>query len=331
MTANKVYLLKTEPNVVIWVSNTMVATILITGATGLIGRHLTETLLEHGYLVNQLSRREITPKHPGIKVFKWDVYKGKIDTACIDGADAVIHLAGENLGAKPWTNQRKKAIIESRTRSIGLIYDLLRKNSNHQVKTVISASAVGFYGDHGNDMLTESSKPGGDFLAETCMAWETAVDKGKKLGLRVVKFRNGIVLARDGGALPTLAKPIRAGFGAPLGSGNQWVPWIHVRDLVKMFMFALEHRNLEGPYNAASPNPVTNKFLTEALAQRTNSKVWLPKVPAFLLRAILGRMSEMVLVSAKTSADKILMEGFTFTFPTLDKALDDLYSDRYGF
>lgn len=301
------------------------ATILITGATGLIGRHLTNALLANGHLVKQLSRRDVKPHSPKIEAFKWNIEKGEIDEACVDGADAIVHLAGENLGAKPWTNQRKKEIIDSRTRSVALIYDVLRKRSDHQVRSVVSASAVGFYGNQGNEILTESSKPGVNFLAETCMAWETAVDKGKNLGLRIVKFRNGIVLARDGGALPRLTKPIKAGIGAPLGSGKQWVPWIHIHDLVRMYMFALDHRHLQGPYNAASPHPVTNKTLTRAIAQQLNRKVLLPAIPAIVLRAIMGKMSELVITSDRTTADKIILEGFTFAYPDIEQALYDLY------
>jgi uncharacterized protein len=304
----------------------MSKTILITGASGLIGKPLSRFLLQKGYRIYHLNRGG-SFKDPRVKTFKWDVYNSKIDENCIEGVDAIIHLAGEGIAGKPWTKKRKQQIIESRTKSIRLLYDLLREK-DHQVKTVISASAVGYYGDQRDKLLTEDSEAGNDFLGRSCLAWEQAVDAGKELGLRIVKLRTGVVLTLEGGALPEIAKPIKLGVGAPLGSGKQWMPWIHIQDVLRMYLFALENTELEGAFNMASPLPVTNKDLTKELARAVKKKLWLPRVPAFVLRVILGEMSAVVLSSDKTSSDKIQAMGFEFEFLSLREALKNIYGSK---
>jgi uncharacterized protein (TIGR01777 family) len=300
----------------------MYKTILITGASGLIGKSLTEMLLKKGYIIHHLSRAG-SHDNPEIKTFKWDVFNSIIDENCIKGVDAIIHLAGENIGDKRWTKKRKARIIESRTESIRMLYNLLRKN-NHNIKTVISASAVGYYGDQGDKVLDEASPPGNDFAARVCIEWEKAVDEGRALGLRVVKLRTAIVLDKEEGALRQLALPIKYGFGAPLGSGKQWIPWIHLTDCTGIYLFALEN-NLQGIYNMTAPYPVINKELTKAIAKELKKPLWLPNIPGFFLKIILGEMGEAVLSSAMVSADKILSAGFEFKFPHLKEALQDIY------
>jgi uncharacterized protein len=304
----------------------MAKTILITGGSGLIGRSLTSNLLQKGYTIYHLSRAG-SIKAPEVRTFHWDVYEQQIDENCIEGVDAIIHLAGEGIAEKPWTQKRKHQIIVSRRESIRLIYDLL-KRKEHRVRQVISSSAVGFYGDREDKILSEESEAGTDFLSRACLQWENAVDEGKALGLRVIKLRTGVVLSVEGGALPPLAQPVKKGIGTILGSGKQWVPWIHLEDVVRMYRFALENEQLEGVYNMTAPAPVTNAQLTRQLAKQLNKPLWLPKVPALVLRIILGEMCAVVLSSYRTSADKIKSAGFDFKFSSLEEALNDIYSSK---
>ena len=303
----------------------MIKTILITGGTGLLGKPLVKKLIDKGYQIHLLSRSNL-PETPGVRVFDWDIYNQKIDADCIVGVDAIIHLVGEGIAEKPWTNKRKKQIIESRTVSIRLIYGLLKNNPNHQVKHVISASAVGYYSDRGYELLTEDSSPNNDFLAHSCVEWEKAVDEGMALGLRIVKFRTGIVLSDLGGALPQLDKTIKLNIGSPLANGKQWISWIHLNDAVNMYLFAIENPDLHGAYNMAAPNPATNKQLTEAIAKELNKVLWAPNVPKFVLRVILGKMVTAVIGSTKVSVDKIQEAGFKFNYPDLEGTLHNLYA-----
>jgi uncharacterized protein (TIGR01777 family) len=296
--------------------------ILLTGGTGLLGRKLTERLLNKGYMVSHLSRSPGT--HPNVTTYLWDVSKGEIDEACINGIDTIVHLAGANVADGRWTNKRKEEIIKSRTKSIGLIYKLLKKKE-HKVTAVISASGTGYYGDRADQLLTEDSAPGTDFLANCCLQWEHAVDAGESLGLRIVKFRTGVVLDANGGALAKLAAPVKFGFGAPLGNGKQWMPWIHEEDVIEMYVYGIDNENLAGDYNMVAPNPVTNKQLTKAVATELHRPLWLPKVPAFALQLALGEMAVMVLNSTKVSAQKIEEMGFKFKYPTLMWALKEIY------
>ena len=296
--------------------------ILITGGTGLISRLTTDELLNRGYSVSHLSRRP--GNNPKVKTYLWDVYKGIIDEHCLEGISTILHLAGENIAEKRWTDKRKKEIIDSRTRSINLIYKLIQSKSN-QVNTIISASAIGYYSDRGDEFLTEDSPPNNDFMAQCCIEWEDAIDKGKELGLRILKFRTGVVLNKNEGALMQMARPIKLGFGAPLGSGRQWIPWVHWQDVVDMYLYAIEKINLSGVYNMAAPNPVTNKQLTKALGKQLHRPIWPIKVPSFVFKLLLGEMSTIVLGSTRVSAEKIEMDGFTFKYPELVGALKQIY------
>lgn len=291
----------------------------------MVGRALTGRLLENGFSVRHLSRSPGRSGDARAETFHWDVGKGYADPDSISGVTAIIHLAGENIGSGPWTAGRRRAILSSRTDSIRLLYRLLRSTPGHRVRTVISASAAGYYGDRGDEVLTESSAPGTGFLSETVTSWELAVREGEDLGLRIAMLRCGIVLDRSGGALPAIEKPIRAGFAAALGSGRQWVPWIHIRDLVRLYQYMLESAELRGPFNACAPEQITNAGLTAAIRQRSGRSVGMPNVPAFLLRMVLGERSELVLGSTRMSSRAIEAAGFTFEYPTLRKALHDLY------
>ncbi|NVM63849.1 hypothetical protein FHW88_002138 [Mucilaginibacter sp. SG538B] len=296
--------------------------ILLTGGSGLLGTHLTKALLAKGYTVSHLSRN--ADNNPQVKTFVWDINKGIIDEHCIDGIDTIVHLAGSGIAEKHWTDARKKDLIDSRVKSIELVYDLL-KRKQHQVTSVISASGIGYYSDRGDELMYETSAPARDFISQCCVLWEAAVDEGQKFGVRILKFRTGVVLDKDGGALPTLAKPIKLYIGSPIGSGKQWVPWIHWQDVVDMYLLGIENKNLSGVYNMVAPNPVTNKQLTQAVAKQLHKPLWAPNVPGFVLKLLLGEMSSIVLGSTKVSAQKIEDAGFKFKFTNLEAALSAIY------
>jgi len=300
----------------------MAKKILVTGATGLVGKALTKELLSRGYNVNTLTRKpENNPNS-----FVWDVYKQEIDARCMDGVDAIVHLAGEPVADKKWTDERKKQIIDSRVQSTALLFKTLKSSPNNQVKAFLSASAVGYYGDCGDEILTEESAVGYGFLAECCKLWEEAVDKGKCLGLRTVKLRTGIVLSKNGGALPQLDLPVRLFLGSAIGTGRQWTPWLHLHDMVAMYIYALENPKLEGNYNACAPFPVTNIALTRAISKQLHRPFWPIKVPKQILNLLLGERTEAVLMSSNTSAQKLLNAGFKFKFTDLNEALKNLYT-----
>jgi len=298
----------------------MAKKILITGATGLVGSALKRKLLSTGYQVNILSR-----KPEGENAFRWDVYNQQIDSAALDGVDAVIHLAGEPVADKKWTAERKKQIIDSRVKSTELLLKAIKESKNHNIKSFVSASAVGYYGDCGDEILTEESANGFGFLAECCKLWEQAVDEGKRLSLRIVKLRTGIVLSKDGGALPQLDLPVRLFAGSAIGSGKQWTPWLHNDDMVEMYIEAVENSKMEGCYNACAPFPVTNKALTKAIAKQLHRPFWPIKVPKAAIELLMGERVEAVLMSNNTSAQKLLDSGFKFKFTRLEDALKDIY------
>lgn len=291
--------------------------ILITGGSGLVGNQITQILENSGFQVAWLSRSAQTQKS-----FIWDVDNQQIDPNAIEWADAIIHLAGTGVAEKRWTPRRKREILESRTESTYLLCEAIKK-ANQKPKAFISASAVGYYGfDTGQDLKKEEDKPGHDFLANVVIAWEQEVQKIATLGVRTAILRIGIVLDQVGGALGEMLKPPLA---APLGSGDQWMSWIHIRDLARLFVHALEDAHFEGIYNAVAPNPVTNRELTE-LAAKAKGKPYVGiGVPAFLLKLALGQMAAMVLGGNRVSSDKILKSGFEFNFGQLKPALEDLF------
>jgi uncharacterized protein len=298
--------------------------ILITGGTGLLGKPLTQALLNQGYTVSHLSRSP--GKNPRVKTFLWDVEHSRIDDACIEGVNIIIHLAGAGIADERWTPKRKKLLIDSRTQSIKLIYDVLRRKPDHQVKHIISASATGYYSNRGNEWLTEGSYPMHDFLGTCCIEWEKAADEGLQLGLTVTKFRTGVVLTRAGGALPKLAMPVKLGFGAALGTGLQYIPWIHENDAVQMYIQAIEGNLQPDTYNMVAPNPVTNRQLTQALARQLHKPLWFPAVPGFALKLIFGEMALVVLGSTRVAAQKVQDAGYRFKFENIADALKELYA-----
>jgi hypothetical protein len=296
--------------------------ILITGGTGLIGSRLAQILQEKGYKVIFLSRKKGV--FNGIECFQWDISKGKMDEEALKETDAIIHLAGAGIADERWTASRKKEILESRTKSTELLINTLKKIS-YQPKVFISSSAIGYYGgDTGADIKEENSRKGYDFLADVTAEWEKVLENSD-LDTRKVWIRTGVVLSSSGGALPKMALSIKYWLGSYLGTGNQYISWIHLDDLCQIFIKALEDQSLNGAYNGVAPNPVTNKEFTILLAN--NLKRWvLPiYVPSFFLKMLLGEMAVVVTGSSYISCKKILETGFTFKYRTLQNALSEIY------
>lgn len=303
------------------------STVLITGGTGLVGRSLTKALAKSGYKVIILSRNIDGKKTmENISYATWNVKKQLMDVKAVEEADYIIHLAGAGVVEKKWTADYKKEIVESRTESSRLIIDTLKNNRN-TVKAVISASAIGWYGADTEPVkaFTETDTADNSFLGQTCKLWEDSIEPVKDLNKRLVKLRTGIVLSNDGGALAEFKKPIRFGVAAILSKGNQIVSWIHIDDLCRMFIAAIENEDLQGSYNAVAPNPVSNRMLTSVLAKAMKGNFYLPiHVPAFILKILMGQRSLEVLKSATVSSKKITDAGFTFNFKNIDTALADL-------
>ena len=298
-------------------------TVLITGATGLVGQELVNLLLQNGHNVHYLSTsKSKLVTNTNYKGFYWNPKKAEIDTNALTDVEVIIHLAGANV-AKKWTTAYKEEIIESRVLSTQLLYQTLQKNS-HQVKQIISASAVGIYPDslteiyHETDLDIDVS-----FLGNVVKQWENEVSQFEKLEIIVSKIRIGIVLAKNGGALQEMAKPIKYGVGAAFGSGEQYQSWIHVQDLVAIFQFVMENQ-LAGIYNGVAPYPVTNSELTKAIAKTLGKPLFLPNIPKFVMKLILGEMHQILFSSQHVSCRKLLDENFQFKFASLDKALNDL-------
>ena len=305
----------------------MTQTVLITGGTGLVGKLLTKALVQKGYKVLILSRTTNGKTASGsVSYATWDVKKQQIDREALQSADYIIHLAGAGVVDKKWTEAYKKEIVESRTESSRLIFETLQNNPN-KVKAIVNASAIGWYGADANPVKSfiETDKADESFLGDTCRLWEQSIEPVESLGKRLVKLRIGIVLSNDGGALPEFKKSLRFGVAAILGNGKQMVSWIHIDDLCRLFIAAIENENLSGSYNAVAPNPVSNKALTITLAKVIKGNFYIPlHVPAFVLKIMMGQRSVEVLKSATVSCKKIMDTGFQFTFMNIDAALNNL-------
>ena len=305
-------------------------TVLITGGRGMIGKHLTKMLLDKGFEVIVLSRSlsSVNSQLTSLSYAEWNIENQTIDSTAISKADYIIHLAGASVAEKRWSEKRKKEIIESRTQSSALIIKALKEVPNH-VKAVVSTSAIGWYGTDTKDSLQngfdEDSKADTEFLGTTCKLWEESITSVESLNKRLVKLRVGIVLSADGGALAEFRKPIQMGIAAILGNGKQIISWIHIEDLCKIFIHAIEHEEMNGVYNAVASNPVSNKTLTLTLAKIMKGKFFIPMhVPSFLLKIILGEMSIEVLKSANVNSTKIEKAGYVFLYPNIEKALYQL-------
>lgn len=297
--------------------------ILITGATGLIGSEITRACHEKKMEVNYLTtNKEKIQKQTRFYGFYWNPSTGEIDKKCMEGVGVIIHLAGANV-FKKWTKDYKKNIINSRVDSASLLYKTLKENE-HQVGHIVAASAIGIYPSSPQKMYYEDEKEVDDsFLGEVVEQWEAANDSFKKLGLRVAKVRTGLVLARDGGALPKMQKPISFNLGAVLGNGRQWQSWIHIKDLAGIYLHIFEN-GLQGVYNAVAPNPITNRQMVRETAKSLGKKIWLPNVPVFILRLVMGKRARMLTSSQLVASKKIEMSGYSFLYSNFAKALEDL-------
>lgn len=296
--------------------------ILITGGSGLVGRHLSRKLTDKGYNVALLSRSP--EQSTDIQSYFWDPAKDEIDRSAITEADFIIHLAGAGIGDKRWTAGRRKDIIDSRVKTADLIYRAVR-DTGKKVKAFITVSGSNYYGTTTSGKVFRETDPAGvDFLGEVCRLWEEAADRFSEVGSRVVKIRTGIVLAGKGGVLSRILTPVRLGIGSPIGSGNQYVPWIHIDDLCNIFIKAIEDQNMKGAYNAAAPQDITNRDLMRSLAHELGKPFWFPAVPSFIMKMMFGKMSGILLEGSRISSEKIRSAGFNFQFPELKDAIEDL-------
>ena len=297
--------------------------VLLAGGSGLIGTRLSELLRAEGFTVRLLSR------HPqGTAQFAWDPEKGTLDDAALTGVDYVVNLAGAGIADKRWTSARKREIVDSRVKSAGLLRAAFER-TGLRPKAYLSASAIGYYGQSGERRMSETDAPVGDsFMVQCCQAWEQAAEAVAALGIRTVKFRIGVVLAKEGGALPELIKPLHFGLGTYFADGQAWYSWVHREDLCRAFIWALKNESVAGVYNAVAPQPERLKPFIQAAAHAMDKKVMLMPVPAFALRLALGEMSSVVLNSNLVSADKIRDAGFTFLYPELAGALRHILGEQ---
>ena len=303
--------------------------VLITGATGLVGQELVAQCLAKGYTVNFLttSKKKLVSQ-PNYQGFYWNPKAGEIDEKCLMDVSVIINLAGASI-SKRWTSSYKKEVLESRIDTLNTLYQVLDKSKEHQVTSLISASAIGIYPNSVDHYYDEEETAVDDsFLGEVVLAWEKKANEFKTLNLRVSKARIGLVMSADGGALPEIAKPIKYYAGAAFGSGEQWQSWIHISDLARMFLFIAES-NLKGVFNGVSPNPVTNNRLVKEIAKILEKPLFLPNIPKFVMQTILGEMSYILFASQRVSSKKIEEEGFVFEHPNICNALENIY-DKSG-
>ncbi|HEX5926726.1 MAG TPA: TIGR01777 family oxidoreductase [Baekduia sp.] len=298
--------------------------VTLTGATGLIGTKLVRALRDHGDTVTVLSRSpEKAQARLGVEAVAWDSLAGPAPVAALRSRDAVIHLAGEPV-AQRWNDEVKRRILESREIGTRNLVAGLAAVGEHGPKALVSASAVGYYGKQGDERVPESTPPGDDFLARVCVAWEREADAAADGPghLRVVKIRTGVVLDADGGALKTMLAPFKLGVGGPVAGGKQYLPWIHVDDLVSLYLHAATDASWSGAYNGAAPEPVTNKAFGKALGRALHRPAVAP-VPGFAIRLLYGEMAEIVTEGQRAVPEHALADGFTYKYADLDDALAD--------
>jgi hypothetical protein len=297
------------------------AKVLITGASGLIGRPLTELLLKNGHEVTHLGRKEKTEGR--VPSYKWDLEKKTIDPRAFEQVDSVVHLAGAGIADSRWTAARKKEIIDSRVQSGKMLAQAINEHKR-QIKTFVGASAIGYYGATTNEIIhSEEMPPFNDFMSTVCRLWEESYT-GLDPKIRKVVLRIGIVLSAEGGAFVELSKTAKKALASPLGSGQQYIPWIHIDDLVQVFYAAITNADYNGIYNAVGPQHIHNREFIQKLAAAYGKRMILPGVPAFVLRMLVGEMAAMVLEGSRVSCEKLQKQGFVFQFPEISTALDDL-------
>ena len=298
--------------------------ILITGAGGLIAHELSKKL-EKDFTVRFLTRKK---KHSN--EFEWNIKNKTIDDTAFEGVSHIIHLAGANISEKRWTDERKKELISSRVDSADLIVKTLQEKKI-RLKSFISASGINYYGTKTTDAIfNENNQPGNDFLSEVVVLWERAADQFKEQNLaeRVVKIRTAVMLSEKDGALKKMLPPIRMGIGAPLGTGKQYMPWIHIEDICAIYEFALKNDTIDGAFNAVSPQHTTNQNLTKKIAEVLKKSLFMPNIPGFVLKLIFGELADALLEGSRASVEKIQNAGFQFKFPDLKKALEHLLKNN---
>lgn len=315
----------------------MSETVLITGGSGMIGQAITQALLKESYQIIILSRqaKKLTNLPNSVKWAYWHPDKNEIDISALKQAHHIIHLAGDSLADGRWTAAKKERILKSRTQSSQLLY---QKINEHKIslRSFISASAIGFYGNHRKIQnasslsqlkgFKESDPVGSDFIANVCQNWEQASSAIQDLGIRTVIIRIGLVLSDNGGLLAKIAPLAKKSLNVNMGSGKQIYPWIHIEDLARLFVYALQNETMKGIYNATSSveNQVNQKEFNELLAKHLHKKLFLPSIPPFLLKIILGDMSQMLLEGSYISNEKIIKQGFQFLYPELPDAFNHL-------
>lgn len=298
--------------------------VLITGANGMVAQELSKKL-EKEYSVRFLTRKKQRAND-----FEWNIKNGTIDDSAFENISHIIHLAGANISEKRWTDDRKKELISSRIDSAKLLLDTLRKK-NIKLKSFISASGINYYGTVTTEKIyTEDDQSGNDFLSEVVVLWEKSADdfKEQNLAERVVKIRTAVVLSEKEGALKKMLPTINLGIGSPIGSGKQYMPWIHVKDICSIYEFALKNSNTEGAYNANSPQHTTNENLTKKIAEVVKKPLFMPNVPSFVLKLVFGELADALLEGSRASSQKIQNAGFQFEFPDLKLALEDLLNKK---
>lgn len=294
--------------------------VLITGGSGFVGKNLTRLLIDNGYSVSILSRskRENTAD---IFYYTWDIQNQVIEDDAVLKADYIIHLAGANIAEKRWTNKRKEILINSREQSAILLLSVIKKHDK-KLEAFISASAIGIYGAVNGETICEETTPAAnDFLGLTCQKWEAVADLFGQQGIRTVKVRTGLVLGKNDGFLNKLTPIFKLRLGAPLGSGRQYMPWIYVDDLCAVYLEAIKNPKMYGAYNAAINDSTTNASFSKTLAKIYGYSIWLPNVPAFLIKLFLGEMAKLVLTGRRASSAKIEELGFEFQHKNLEDTL----------
>jgi hypothetical protein len=296
--------------------------VLIAGGSGSIGTQLTKLLLEKNFSVSWLSRENKTTE--GVKTYLWNYEENIIDDNALNNTEIIVNLAGAGIADKNWSKERKKILKESRIKTTNLLLNKIEEKPN-DVKTYISASATGYYGyDSGSIEKKEGSRFGDDFLATLTKEWEAAADGFSSKGIRTVKLRTGFVVGNNQNGWEKIAKVVKTGFGAAVGSGDQYMSWVHIHDLCRIYLWAIENEKAEGVYNAVSPNPVINKEFTRQAAQALKRPFFMPNVPGFILRLMYGEIASALLGSSRISSEKIQNEGFQFDYPTLTEALREI-------
>lgn len=296
--------------------------VVITGGSGLVGIPLTKLLVQNGYEVVHLTRKKNSKA--GVMTFLWNYQNDFIEEGALENVSHIIHLAGESIASGRWTEERKKAILESRTKTAEFLLKKVNEK-NIQLKSFISASGTSYYGTVTTQNIFKEDDPkGNDFAAQVVIDWEKSVSQFEEI-CRVVKLRTGIVLDLGGGALKKMFGPMKWGFGSALGSGKQYMPWIHIDDMCEMYLFALKN-DISGSFNAVAPEHATNEEFIKMMGKVSGHRIWAPRVPAFVLRLIFGKMSMIVLNGSRISCEKIEKEGFHFRFRELKKGLEDIFN-----